>query len=375
MRKLFVMFVLLGVLMPLTGSPARANGPYAPLIIAIRSNGELPSYYHDDLWLWDGTGEPRQLTSYLYNGAPIISPDNRYVAYLSTPKVFLQALKIGGGRSGVPPSNIWLMTIPDGDAIRIADQPKEAIVDEEAILSVGIERSQPTWSPDGTKLAWTEITELHNAPADEQRLMIYDLASGKTRTVITLPVYQIGSATPLWSEAGIALVANDVNGNSVVEIYDEQGHLISKQPFEGGDSDMRGVKGSDGKEYLGSRKSLIDSSTDTAQPIPASLALHSRTSAAGLFAEQRIGDDGNWTLHDGDMTQVIGSENYPVEWLAISPRGDAIAYVQHDDTSLALLVKLYQHGEITTIVTLSEIAAPRFIDGLAWGAIEWRVMP
>lgn len=105
------------------------------------------------------------------------------------------------------------MNISSGDAIRIADQPYEAIVDAQGTLSVGIERSQPTWSPDGTKLAWTEITELHNTPADEQRLIIYEVATGKTRTVHTLPVYQIGSSTPVWGESGIALVGNNANGN------------------------------------------------------------------------------------------------------------------------------------------------------------------
>jgi dipeptidyl aminopeptidase/acylaminoacyl peptidase len=373
MRKMLLTAILIGLMLPLASSSSRASGQYPPLIIAIRSEGELPSYYNDDLWLWDGTSsELRQLTSYQYNGAPIISPTNANVAYLSTPSVYLQALKIAGGRSGVAPANIWLMSIPSGDAMRIADVPSGATVDADGILSIGIERSQPTWSPDGKKLAWTEITERHNTPDDEQRLMIYDLATGTTRTVLSLPVYQIGSSMPLWGEPGIALVGNDINGDIMVEIYDEFGQLLTKQPYQGSEDDFHWVKGADGVVYLASRNSLIDVSTGAVQPLPTGVALYSRTAVTGLSLERDANQRGVWILHDSDKTMTLGTEDAPVSLVAISPQGDAVAYVQEDVSTLSLNVHLYQTGQTTTIVSLSEVAALRFIDGLAWGATEWR---
>lgn len=61
-----------------------------------------------------------------------------------------------------------------------------------------------------------------------------------------------------------------------------------------------------------------------------------------------------------------------VRLVAISPQGDAVAYVQEDVSTLSLNVHLYKNGQTTTIVSLSEVAALRFIDGLAWGATEWQ---
>lgn len=90
MRKLLLTIILFCLTLTLVGGPSRASEQYPPLIIAIRSDGDLPSFYNDDLWLWDRTGgELRQLTTYQYNGAPVISPTNTAVAYLSTPKIYL----------------------------------------------------------------------------------------------------------------------------------------------------------------------------------------------------------------------------------------------------------------------------------------------
>jgi len=129
-----------------------------------------------DLWSFDPqTGSTQQLTSWGYNGIPVVSPDiaATYIAYRSVSERHVNS---GDIYAGDRPSNIWLLNKQDGSFRRIADHP--------AYLDTI--RSTPDWSPDGTRLTWTELDitpgefSLSNA-----RLVTYNINTNQKDIITT----------------------------------------------------------------------------------------------------------------------------------------------------------------------------------------------
>ena len=140
-------------------------------------NQQLIAIRNGDLWKFDiENNTAKQLTTWGYNGGPILSPDGRKIAYLSTPKELID--KINSGQipqfAGTPPTNIWVMDIATEIFTQIADQ-RGAVTDN------GILRSVPAWSPDSTKLIWSEL-KVSNQGLDQATLQIHDMQSGLTTT-------------------------------------------------------------------------------------------------------------------------------------------------------------------------------------------------
>lgn len=149
------------VMLLVWGHAATAQQPVVNGLIATVSG---------DLWAYDPmTGTREQLTEWGYNGQPHLSPDGVHVAYLSQSEESVN--NPGAFYPGTPPTNIWLLNRTDGTFRRIADQSGGG----------DILRSEPAWSPDGSRIAWSELT-LTGQDIDWQgaRLMIYDMRSGQT---------------------------------------------------------------------------------------------------------------------------------------------------------------------------------------------------
>src|SRR5260221_12704785 len=118
MKRKAVVIPILSLLLVLfvkPTSPSQAQQKPAPLIFS--SAG--------DLWSITGPNDtPRQLTTWGFNDNPILSPDDQQVAYTSKATIFVNVWKKTGGFGGSDfPTNIWVMDIATGDAVRIADQP------------------------------------------------------------------------------------------------------------------------------------------------------------------------------------------------------------------------------------------------------------
>ncbi|MEO0561250.1 MAG: hypothetical protein AAF125_04005, partial [Chloroflexota bacterium] len=169
-----------------------------------------------DLWEWDGANTPKQLTSYGWNGLPVQSPDGRQVAYLSVPSVITSDGDAFVGAGGMP-QNIWVLDRDSASFERVADDTN------------GLRyRGQPTWSPDSTQLAWTELSEGDDMSA--ARVMVYDLTTRTTRTLIS--GYDLGLMDgglfmpPLsWGAAGLArlrytVILGPSVGDILLEIID-----------------------------------------------------------------------------------------------------------------------------------------------------------
>jgi WD40-like Beta Propeller Repeat len=165
-----------------------------------------------DVWKSSGTTSQR-LTSWAHNWGPSLSANGRFVVYGSDARLAVGTCKQRDDCGHVSlPANVWLRDLNTGASRRIADQPKGDPI------KVGIRRSRPIWSPDGSSFAWTEIR------GNRYRLALHSLASGKTefkRLFISLPgsgnSEDSGVFVPdpiIWSEAGIVLPVPTSQGSN-----------------------------------------------------------------------------------------------------------------------------------------------------------------
>lgn len=153
--------------------------PGAGLAQAQSLNQQVYAFRAGDLWRYDfATATVAQLTEWGYNGGPILAPDGRALAYLSTTEAFVASWEAGkaGRTRGTAPADIWLMDIASGSHSRIADQSGAG--------AAGYLRSLPVWSPDSRQLAWLQLDP--NAQAiDAAHLQAHRLDSGITSTLVS----------------------------------------------------------------------------------------------------------------------------------------------------------------------------------------------
>ncbi|HRF96926.1 MAG TPA: hypothetical protein PLZ51_17080, partial [Aggregatilineales bacterium] len=159
-----------------------------------------------------------QLTTWAYNFKPVMSPNGDWVAYKSWATITVEAINANAPMNPTePPGNIWLIDPFTGDAIRIADQPADAVFGT-ASNDRFVARSNPVWSPDGLEVAWTEFI----LPEYVSQLVVYNIASQTTRIAINgLPIgyEQSGPVDVIWGNLGI--VYPTTNYNSGTELFED----------------------------------------------------------------------------------------------------------------------------------------------------------
>lgn len=167
--------MLLAVLALLLGLAAQASA---------QSSDALFFNSEGDLWSWylDRPADGR-LTTWNYNGGPILSPDGSRIAYLSMAREAVNEMQSGQAEFfGTPPGNIWVMDTATRRFQQITQQRSYPTL-----------RSLPAWSPVGTELAWVEMDSNYR-----MQLVIHDFSSGQARVV---PVF----INPGFQDAGIVM--------------------------------------------------------------------------------------------------------------------------------------------------------------------------
>jgi hypothetical protein len=378
MKKMLVLLLLLLLsLLLLSMLPAVwvAHAQQAPLIFLI----------NQDLWTWaSGDSALTPLTTDAYVRDVALSPDGTRLAALVLSPVTIDAVQRVGGFSGYWPVDITIIKISTGAITTVATQPDDArLFAADGSPDNAWLRGLPAWSPDGTKLAWTEMHYPTFAP-EENRLVIYDTATGTAQPIVTgLPEPAGAGPVPIsviWSDAGIALwVPNYDAATSTFPtdflIYSPDGTLLSQTRVP--DDSSKTVTEFDwittpqgaqlGLLFGDGTWELVDPATGTRRPAAAPVERYSLlapdTSLALRFSIDPNAND-YWQNHDWDVVYPDGRTvplTYHGHDLLLSSDGNSYAYVD-------------QNGVISINDTLTSAVVQTASLALGyWGPTGWRL--
>jgi hypothetical protein len=376
-RRLLMLLILFAVIFA-PSAAARVKADTSPLMFLI--NG--------DIYTWKvGDANPIQQTTWGHNHAPVISPSATMIAYKSTAKFVIGQ---AGGGPGDLPSTIWILDVNTFEGIRIADQPANASMYTAGAPDNYILRSDPTWSPDSTQIAWTEMVAQNGQMSPTPRLVVYTLATKETRVIIANlpPQGSYEGSIPMavkWGSRGIAVKQLTIKTDQGLEsfntlwVYDPNGSLISQSSPYPGMADFVWID-DQSNAYLGILTYLdkgtpknfwqfVDPLTgSTSSQIPGGVPeLYSVNAPSGTTIRPASVDlSGAWIIENTSTNQSFTIEsplgiNYPLlNRVGISSDGGQVAYM--DSANVV----------VTTGNSLSNVpvASPT---ALIWGPTAWRI--
>ncbi len=205
-----------------------------------------------------------------------LSSDGR-IAYLTEPQAVTTAVQQFGAQ-GPLPTNV---RVCDGTSLSaIATQPDNFSFFNSDAPDAAVIRTTPTWSPDGTALAWTSF----NLPAGLMFLNIYN-ATGDGETIstrINLPLDMGPPAPPFitWGNNGIYMFHATLDSETfafveLVFLFDGLGNLMFESKLPATDETRfvydKFIVEDNGQEYIGLLYSdrvweLVNPTTGEAQP-------------------------------------------------------------------------------------------------------------
>ncbi|MBX3084655.1 MAG: PD40 domain-containing protein [Anaerolineae bacterium] len=376
---------LLSLLLLTSVTPRLTRADAAPCLVMLKDG---------DLWMWcDGSEDIQQLTQYGHHRRPVMSPNGAYIAFNSiAPETVTALTALGYSATDISlddwPSNMWVMSLIDRQPVQIAAQPAE-IGFAGALPNNAVSRSNPTWSPDGQTIAWTEIVFDQNPALDSltYRLVTYNLVTNTTQVIVPdLPKpYQkeetLRAIRVLWGAGGLALVISHEPPMRELYIFDPNGQQIvmaslGRENFydflwmNDGDRAYVGIM------YFAKPWELVDPATGQAQPMNGTPEMYS-TQGDNYATFITIKMNGaqiaglEWQAAEKSISKVApidfhGETNF-AHRITVSPVG--VAFVSD-------AVYVWRESGVKRIKNTENIARgweDTEAGGLAWGTTAWRV--
>ncbi len=308
-----------------------------------------------DLWTWRGGPSLTQLTNYGHNHAPIISPDGRWVAYSSDAAESLGEMCMG---SGPPASNIYILRTDSSRAERVAGQPKP-------VSKCGdITRTNPKWSPDSRRIAWSEHGDWKKEGCLGFRLYILDVAARTVSSANVPPQLSSGETCDLpiieeWRTDGLVFFGSPNPSDESVTFFRVapdgkmlESHRASYSAMNRTDEELYATRAPKGLSVFG-RNLLKDFGSAN----------------RGFFADgpgQRV-----TLLRTPDLNEdIIDPESF-----GISPDGKRIAFIEMVEESIWLTLFDGSKRERTVKLPTEYLPGRRLtagFNGIAWGHLSWR---
>jgi len=370
-RLLFCLFVLITGMFGIAG----AQGDELPLILWIRG----------DLYSVDALGAaPTPITTNGTISGAALAPDRKTIAYKVAAPVGLDALsrlQTGGLIADFDlPGDIDLLDLATGTVRQIAGQPADASLFVEGAADNVTIRSTPVWSPDASRLAWTEYAY----PDGKPLIVIDDLATG-TQTIIVrdIPAPLVQGAAPpvLWGQrqdgSGVIAVnlSTDAAGEQDFLIYAEDGTHLSSSRFAAVAGDpvlyVTWVQSPQGDLlglfYQSARWILIDPTSGVA--LAAAQVPHLTTAQPGSLELEfgLIPDTGLFWEVVGGTAAVQGTPGQ----VTLSPSGQQIAFT--GIPSFGAVTLLNASGNSTSIPNTGSNLDELQVGALLWGYTFWRI--
>lgn len=377
MRKFLCIFLLCFLLIPTFAQESTEEAPSLGTLVAF-VNGNLLRLENNSLVFFDAcTPDEDLLASF------VASNDGQRLLLQTMPKIISQALEAYGTLGDFPHGqNFWLCDMSAGTLSRIFVQENADSEFSGELPSVAAAQSRPTWSPDGSQLAWTNI----RFPDYQQSIVIYDVATGtQSETVLALPTPPFPAPPEaIWTELGILLYVvgmDEVSFANVetVSFYDPSNASLTAPigVFNGSENSDFIVERSVIQQetglamalrYYGAGWALLDLTTGEQTYMNARLERYAPNNPNGL----RLAYDLNAQFsYDWEIISATGSLpliNYPSQRIAYSPDGSQVAYA---DSTL----HLYQADGTIIDVANSDGFADDAYASMIWGASPVRLVP